>query len=129
MKLETEMARVMQMMENAPSNIVFADRELIIQYMNPASLKTLKSLEQYLPVKPEAMIGQSIDIFHKNPEHQRRILADPNNLPHTAEIQVGPETLSLLVSAIYDQNNNYLGPMLTWEVVVSPSKCPPRDPS
>ena len=30
------------------------------------------------------MIGQSIDIFHKKPEHQRRLLADPRNLPHTA---------------------------------------------
>ena len=41
------------------------------------------------------MIGHSIDIFHKAPEHQRRILADPRNLPRTATINVGPELFEL----------------------------------
>jgi methyl-accepting chemotaxis protein len=117
LKTETEMARVMSMMENAPINVMCTDKDFKIQYMNPASTRTLKTLEQFLPVKVDQMIGQSIDIFHKAPEHQRRLLSDPKNLPHRANIQVGPETLDLLVSAIYDQNRNYLGPMVTWEVI------------
>jgi methyl-accepting chemotaxis protein len=117
LKVETEMARVMSMMENIPINVMCTDRDFKLQYMNPASSRTLKTLEQYLPVKVEQMIGQSIDIFHKNPAYQRGILADPKNLPHSGKIQVGPETLDLLVSAIYDQNKNYLGPMVTWEVI------------
>ena len=43
------------------------------------------------------MIGQTIDVFHKAPEHQRRILADPRNLPRTATINVGPELFELSV--------------------------------
>jgi methyl-accepting chemotaxis protein len=117
LKLQSEMARVMSMMENIPINVMCTDNDLKLQYMNPASSRTLKTLEQFLPVKVDQMIGQSIDIFHKNPAHQRGILADPKNLPHRAKIQVGPETLDLLVSAIYDQNKNYLGPMVTWEVI------------
>ena len=85
--------------------------------MNPASFQTLKSLQQYLPVSVDAMIGQSIDVFHKNPEHQRRILRDPKNLPYKAHIQVGPETLDILVSPVWDNNKNYVGPMLTWSVI------------
>ncbi|MFQ5716105.1 MAG: methyl-accepting chemotaxis protein, partial [Nitrospinales bacterium] len=117
LKLEGEMARINSMVENAPTNVVFADRSLNIQYMNPASIQTLKTLEQYLPVRAEEIVGQSVDIFHKNPEHQRRILSDPKNLPHRATIDLGPEKLDLLVSPIFDQNENYLGPMVTWEVV------------
>jgi methyl-accepting chemotaxis protein len=117
LRLEAEMIRLMNMMENAPVNVIFADRDLKIQYLNPASKRILKSIEQYLAVKVDQMVGQSIDVFHKNPEHQRRILADPKNLPHKAIIQLGPEKLDLLVSAIFDKDNNYLGPMLTWEVV------------
>ncbi|MGE0679653.1 MAG: methyl-accepting chemotaxis protein [Candidatus Binatia bacterium] len=117
LKTETEMARMMSMNENSPINIMFADRDFKIQYMNPASTRTLRTLEQFLPVKADQMIGQSIDIFHKNPAHQRGILADPKNLPHKAIIQVGPEKLDLLVSAIYDHNQNYLGAMVTWDVV------------
>lgn len=112
-----EAARVNSMMEQAPINVMFADREFKIRYMNPASANTLKSLENLLPIKVDQMIGQSIDIFHKRPEHQRQILSDPKNLPHRSEIQVGSETLDLLVSPIFDQNKNYLGAMVTWEVI------------
>ena len=117
LKTETEMARVNSMMENAPINVMFADRDLTIQYLNPASIKTLAGLEGMLPVKLDQIVGQSIDIFHKNPAHQRRILSDPKNLPHKAQIPLGRETLDLLVSPIYDQEKNYMGAMVTWEVI------------
>ncbi len=112
-----EAVRVRNMMENAPVNVIFADRDLVIRYLNPTSLKTLKSIEQFLPVKADQLLGQTIDVFHKHPEHQRKLLADPKNLPHKAVIQVGPEKLDLLVSAIRDTKGNYVGPMLTWEVI------------
>jgi methyl-accepting chemotaxis protein len=49
-------------------------------------------------------LGQCIDIFHKNPEHQRKILADPSNLPYNAKIKLGDETLDLRVTAVNDEN-------------------------
>jgi methyl-accepting chemotaxis protein len=116
-KIEEKMAQVNSMMENSPTNIMFADLDLVIQYLNPASVKTLKTIEQYLPVRVDSMVGQCIDVFHKNPSHQRKLLSDPNNLPHKAIIQVGPEKLDLLVSAIYDHNHNHMGSMVTWDVV------------
>ncbi len=111
------MQRMVAMVDSAPLNIMFADTDLKIQYLNPASVKTLKTIEQHLPVKADAMLGQVIDIFHKNPSYQRNLLGDPKNLPRQAEIQVGPETLDLLVSPIYDSDRQYLGPMVTWSVV------------
>ena len=109
--------RYASMSNNSPINIMFADRDLVIRYMNPASANTLKKIQQYLPVSAERMIGQNIDIFHKNPSFQRGLLSDPKNLPRKAVIEVGPEKLDLLVSAIHDQNNNYLGTMVTWDVI------------
>src|SRR5690606_25125966 len=105
------------MAENSPINILLADRDLKIIYANPASLKTLKSIEKYLPVRAEEVVGQSIDVFHKQPEYQRRILSTGRNLPHRAVISIGPEKADLLVSPIYDDAGEYLGPMVTWEVV------------
>ena len=116
-KAQTEMARVMSMMENAPMNVMYADTELHIQYLNPASTKTLRKLEAHLPIRADQMLGQNIDIFHKNPAHQRKLLANDKNFPLKAMIDVGPEKLDLLVSAIYDQNKVFLGPMVTWSVV------------
>ncbi len=117
LKTEQEMARVMNMMENAPVNAMFVDLDLVLQYMNPASTKTLRTLEHLLPVKVDDMIGTCIDVFHKNPAHQRKILGDPKNLPYRTNIQLGEETLDLLVSAIFDNDKNYLGAMATWEII------------
>ncbi len=107
-----------QLLENAPINVMFADKDLILRYMNPASVKTLKTLEAFLPVKVDDLIGQSIDIFHKDPSYQRGLLADPKaHLPRQANIQVGPETLDLLVSPILDTSGDYIGAMASWSVV------------
>ncbi len=121
-KLEAEQARVKSMMENAPFNILFADQDLILQYANPASIRTLTTLEQYLPVTADKMVGQCIDVFHKNPKHQRNLLGDPRNLPHNAQIQFGPEILDLDVSAIYDQAGNFTGTMVNWSVITEQLK-------
>ncbi len=112
-----DLARIKQMVDNAPINLMYADLDLKIQYMNPRAEQTLKKLEAHLPIRVNEMIGHSIDVFHKAPEYQRRLLADPRNLPRTATINVGPELFELSVSAMSDQNGKFIGPMITWEVV------------
>ena len=117
LKTENGMAQTQSMMDNLPINVIFADLDLKIQYMNPASSKTLQTLEKYLPIKVSQMLGHPIDVFHKDPSHQRKLLANDKNLPHEADIKLGPETLHLLVSAIYDKDKKYVGAMVTWEVI------------
>jgi methyl-accepting chemotaxis protein len=107
------------MLDNLPINVMYADRDLCIRYLNPASVQTLRTLQQYLSVRVEQLVGTNIDVFHKNPQHQRRMLADPSNLPHSANIQLGPETLRLNVSAVRDASGNHMGSMVTWEVITA----------
>ena len=107
-----------QMVDNMPVSVMMCDLEdFAITYINKSSLEALRSLEHVLPVRADQMLGQSIDIFHKNPEMQRRLLSDPANLPHRAKITIGGEWLDLLVSPIMDRNGRYIGPMLTWSIV------------
>src|SRR4029079_4641152 len=68
-KLRQEQARIQSIIENAPTNVLLADRDLKIIYVNPASLALLRKLERYLPIKAEKALGSSIDIFHKNPAY------------------------------------------------------------
>jgi methyl-accepting chemotaxis protein len=117
LRLEEESARMRSLVENAPINIMMAGRDFNLQYMNPKSKATLRTIEKLLPKPVDQLMGQSIDIFHRNPDAVRRRITDDRNLPLNSKIKVGPETLSLLVSAVYDQNKNYIGPMVTWEVV------------
>lgn len=111
------MSRIQSMIENAPVNVMCTDMDLRLVYMNKASKDTLRKIESVLPVKVDDMIGKPIDIFHKNPEHQRKMLATDKYLPHEALIEVGMEKMQLRVSAVYDDSGRYIGPMVTWELV------------
>ena len=115
--VEAQAQKISCMVDNAPINIMMADLDLNITFLNPASQKTLASIEHLLPCKASEILGKSVDIFHKNPAHQRRLLANPRNLPHRAKFQLGTETLDLLATAIVDDKGTYLGPMVTWSVI------------
>ncbi|MEO1271936.1 MAG: PAS domain-containing protein, partial [Myxococcota bacterium] len=71
----------------SPNPVLVCDTDLIITYANLAALEMLRNIEAHMPLDADALVGQSIDIFHSQ---QRRLLADPRNLPHTTRIQVGP---------------------------------------
>lgn len=103
--------------ENAPVNIMVADRDFNITYINPQSLKTLVEIEDVLPCRGNEVLGKNIDFFHKDPPHQRQILSDPKNLPHQVQFELGHHTLLLLASPIFDESDEYVGPMVTWEVI------------
>jgi methyl-accepting chemotaxis protein len=115
-KIIDEAMKSFNMLEKFPINIMTASKDGIFTYMNENSKTTLSKLQQYLPEKVENFIGKSIDMLHKNPEVQQRIISDPKNLPHKALIKVGPETLDLNVVAIIDIDGNYVGPMVTWSI-------------
>ncbi|TCS60369.1 methyl-accepting chemotaxis protein [Varunaivibrio sulfuroxidans] len=107
-----------RMLEQMPINVMAIDiATFAITYANATSIETLRDLEHLLPCKAENIVGQCIDIFHKNPSHQRAILSDPANLPHHATITLGEETLDLRVSAFFDDAGVYTGAMLTWSVI------------
>jgi len=110
-----EAARLSSMVENTSMNMMTVDTDLIVRYINPATRETLRNLEEALATPVDQMIGQSIDIFHKHPAHQ--MLRDPSNLPHRAMIEIGPETLDLLLTAMYDSAGQHIGAMATWEVI------------
>ena len=115
---KSELAALKQMLDAMPVNVMMCElKDFSITYMNKTSVETLRKLEHLLPAKAEQLMGRSIDIFHKNPSHQRRLLADPKNLPHRARIKLGDEILDLQVSAIYDAKGEYTGPMLTWSII------------
>ncbi|MGI9384919.1 MAG: methyl-accepting chemotaxis protein [Methyloligellaceae bacterium] len=117
-RAEAESQKQLQMLDGMPVNVMLLDKETFeISYVNKTSIETLRPLQSLLPVPVDQLQGQCVDVFHKNPAHQRALLSDPKNLPHDAKIKLGEETLDLRVSAINDADGNYMGPMLNWTVV------------
>ncbi|MAU40250.1 MAG: chemotaxis protein [Kordiimonas sp.] len=111
-------SRLMHMVDEMPLNVMYCDPKAgEIKYINKASATTLQKLAHVLPVPVEKIVGSNIDIFHKNPSHQRNILGNPDYLPHTAIFDYGGETLKLKASAIHNGENEYIGAMATWSLV------------
>jgi len=86
------------------ANVMVADAKLNITYMNPAVVELLKEaetdLKKELPKFSVAtLIGSNIDVFHKNPSHQRGMLAALKNR-HSATISVGNRVFDLLVTPL-----------------------------
>lgn len=126
-EIQKQQQRLQQMIENASVRLIMADRDFKIVYMNPASVQALRRLEHLLPCRVDEIVGKSVDIFHRHPEVQRRILSDPKNLPHRANIKLGDEILDLSVSAIRDSAGDYIGPMVTWEVITEQERAKERE--
>lgn len=111
-------SRLLSMIDDMPVAVMTVDpATLNITYANETSKELIRKIEHLLPIEADNLVGTCIDVFHKNPLHQRRILADPKNLPHNARIKLGPEVLDLKASAVMADDGSYIGPMLTWALV------------
>ncbi|HQT86075.1 MAG: hypothetical protein B7Z58_13005 [Acidiphilium sp. 37-64-53] len=99
------------------TNVMISDEKLNITYMNPAVHKLLKNVEDDLKKElprfsMDTLIGSNIDIFHKNPTHQRTMLASLRQ-PHNATIRVGKHAFDLLVTPLR-QGGKPIGFVVEW---------------
>ncbi|MEZ5249569.1 MAG: hypothetical protein R2713_10265 [Ilumatobacteraceae bacterium] len=120
-ELQAETERIGSMVENSPTNTMFCDTDLVVRYMNPASLQTLRSIEHLLPCRADDIVGRSIDIFHEDPAPAPPARRSRPASCRTAEIRVGDEIMQLNASAIRDAHGTYIGAMATWSS--SPTEC------
>jgi methyl-accepting chemotaxis protein len=116
-RVEVELGRVLSMIESCPTHIICGDPDLTMQYANPAGRRSLESLERVLPVRASEITGKPLTVFFDRPKEVERILLDPANLPYRSRVTFGGETVEFLVSATYDHQKRYIGPMLTWDVL------------
>jgi methyl-accepting chemotaxis protein len=104
-----------------PCNAMFCDRELVLRYLNRASRKTLLSLQQYLPVPVDRIVGKSIHVFHNNQANIDRIMGAKHpqgvhHLPHKATIALGPMKLDLQVEPMTNERGEYMGAVVLWGI-------------
>lgn len=110
-------ARLQYMVANLNTPIMLCDKEFRITYMNKASERELRPLEHLLPVKVDNLIGTCIDVFHKNPQHQRGLLAATSKMPHSATFPLGSEWMSLDADMLRDDEGQFDGAYVSWRIV------------
>lgn len=107
---------IYSILDSVPLNLMYCGLDLVIKYANPKTFSTLAKLEKLLPIQLSNLIGTNIDIFHKDPSIQRKLLANPKNLPLQSVISLGDEKLSLTVMPIMS-SGQYTGALVSWDVV------------
>ena len=105
-------------MDLLATNVMIANANLEITYLNKSIAEMLKDAEsdiqKDLPRFSVAnLIGSNIDVFHKNPSHQRTML-ERLNTTHKATIQIGGRTFDLNANPIFDENNNRIATAVEW---------------
>jgi PAS domain S-box-containing protein len=99
------------------TNVMIADATMTITYMNPALTRFMQEAEADLKAElprfdAAKLIGSNIDIFHKDPSHQRRMLAALDK-PHEATIRVGKRVFDLLVTPLSEAGQR-IGFVVEW---------------
>lgn len=104
--------------DSLTANVMVADADLNITYVNDAVVAFLKEAEadiqKDLPsFSVAALVGSNIDIFHKNPAHQRQMLAHLDKV-HRATIRVGGRAFDLIATPLKDKKGRRLGTAVEW---------------
>ena len=100
------------------ANVMVADENFNIVYMNEAVTSMLREaeadLKKELPnFNVATLIGTNIDVFHKNPSHQRRMLEGLKSV-HRATIKVGNWTFDLVAMPLMDASGRRVGTVVEW---------------
>ena len=114
-----ENLRIKNALDKCSTNVMIADATNQIIYMNESVSQMLGGNEAELrKVLPQfdsrKLIGANIDQFHKNPSHQRGLLADLRSTYRT-EIKVGPLNFGLIASPIVDEKGKRVGTVVEWK--------------
>lgn len=122
-KLAQENARIKVALDGVTTNVMVADRGNNIVYINSSVLSMLRNaasdIRKDLPhFDPDALLGKNIDIFHKNPEHQRSMLARLES-PYTAKIAVGGRHFNLIATPVKDESGERLGTVVEWSDITA----------
>ncbi|PID61468.1 MAG: hypothetical protein CSB44_06630 [Gammaproteobacteria bacterium] len=109
--------RLRQALDAVTGNVMVADIDGSITYVNRAMESMMKDAESEIRKEipgfdAGALVGENIDQFHKDPAHQRRLLAELNDT-YVAEVPVGNRHLRIIVTPIIADGER-LGMVSEW---------------
>ena len=98
---------------------MMADAELNIIYMNESVQKMLggreRQLQELLPnFKADQLMGTCVDVFHKEPSHQRRLLSAMTTTYETS-LELNEMVFGLVATPILDADGTRLGTVVEWD--------------
>ncbi|MCK9395802.1 MAG: methyl-accepting chemotaxis protein [Methylobacter sp.] len=118
-KEHDEALRIKTALDSISSNVMVADNEHTIIYMNPAVHNMMRQAEadirKSIPhFDSGKLMGSSIDSFHNNPAHQKGLLTQLSST-FQSEITIAGHTFYLVANPINNDSGERLGVVVEWK--------------
>jgi methyl-accepting chemotaxis protein len=115
---DQQKTRILESLDCTSTNVMIADNARNIIYMNRSVEKMLRvaenDLRQVLPAfSVDKVIGSNMDIFHKNPAHQMKLLETLTSA-YTGNITVGKRSFRLIANPIFAKDGTRIGSVVEW---------------
>uniref|UniRef100_UPI003BAA35D2 methyl-accepting chemotaxis protein n=1 Tax=Ningiella ruwaisensis TaxID=2364274 RepID=UPI003BAA35D2 len=115
---ERRITRILESLDCTSTNVMIADADNTIIYMNRSIMTMLKSAEREIQkVMPhfsaEGILGMNMDSFHKNPSHQKNMVKALTD-KHASDIKVGTQNFRLTASPILGKDGTRIGTVVEW---------------
>lgn len=122
-RIAADSGRIREALEVCKANVMVADADYKIIFHNDALLQMMRAAQndirqQLSGFNAETLIGSNIDIFHKNPAHQRRML-EALNSTHNARIKVGSRSFDLIANPVMNDQKERIGTVVEWQDVTA----------
>ncbi len=117
-KVASENARIKVALDKCQTNVMMADEDLNIIYLNDAVTKMFRKNEDKLQTvlprfKVDSLIGTCVDDFHKNPAHQRGMLSKMKEAYDT-RLSIAGLSFDLIASPVYGDECERIGTVVEW---------------
>ncbi len=117
--LAQQSERIKTALDVAEANVMMADYNNDIIYVNNATHKMFSEIETELrETLPEFdvnnLLGSNIDQFHRNPAHQQNMLKNLKST-YTATMPVGSLTMMITATPVFDDEDKRLGTVVEWK--------------
>ena len=114
---ERIVSRYDPMVNGASLCMILANTSGHVVFVNETGVELFKELSDRWPLIHKGAEGLHIDILHPSLVPAGGSLAEPTYLPISGLYDIGEETFSVEIKAMYDRHHDYIGPMATWERV------------
>jgi methyl-accepting chemotaxis protein len=118
-RIANESLRVKIALDNVSANVMMADNERRIIYINKAVEGMFRNaqgdIRKDLPqFDASKLLGANIDAFHKNPGHQSGLLASLTGT-YRGTFNIGGRTMTVVANPVHNEQGERLGSVVEWD--------------
>ncbi|MDX8382778.1 MAG: hypothetical protein R8M45_01775, partial [Ghiorsea sp.] len=112
--------RMKQALDSVGSNVMIADARHHIFYANDAFMEMLggneAAFKKVLPnFSVSSVLGSNIDVFHKDPAHQRKLLDGLSRSYASADLDIGGRWIRIIATPVVNDEGDRVGTVTEWE--------------